>query len=469
MDWKRIRILVLDPDDQIRFHLRMILGRVQPARIMGTDAAGEALLMVSQYGPQAALVGVAGKGSPGIEFLRRLRAAANSPCPALPVVVMAGEDDDAPLGEACELGIEGVLRRPIAEAALLSTLEGTIRAPRRMGPDDLGLKGRGSSRPAVFFSAPSFALKNDDLDLLAQARRASSSKPPPPPVSPAARSRGVGGVPSGGCAPSVKPVGVEVAPAAPERPSPRQVGPQRVGQQQVGREAVPAIPSGDVSKPVRPKAMDVDTSSAPPRRREGRGVDLPSAGPPVPRKGTPAADGASPDPEALRRADIARRLEVHREWVLSRGVSGQKGVFAGENLEEWPLKEALLSQAELREARLGDADLEGAFLGGADLRFADLSGARLDGADLSVARLRHAGLRLASLTGANLRGADLSGADLSGARLGDADLTGAVLLEACLDDADLGAVVGLVRSQLRAVSGNAGTRLPIGMWLPEKT
>ena len=85
-------------------------------------------------------------------------------------------------------------------------------------------------------------------------------------------------------------------------------------------------------------------------------------------------------------------------------------------------------------------------------RGADLIGARLAGADL-----RGANLRGAYLIGAALRGADLRWADLIGADLRDADLRGADLTDALY----------LTQPQVTAARGDATTRLPRGLELPE--
>ncbi|WP_276356140.1 pentapeptide repeat-containing protein [Cohnella caldifontis] len=82
-------------------------------------------------------------------------------------------------------------------------------------------------------------------------------------------------------------------------------------------------------------------------------------------------------------------------------------------------------------------DWIGAKLAGADLRGADLKGACLIAADL-----RNADLRFADLLGADLRDADLGGADLTGALF-------------------------LTQPQLQSAKGDARTRLPDTLTLPD--
>lgn len=126
--------------------------------------------------------------------------------------------------------------------------------------------------------------------------------------------------------------------------------------------------------------------------------------------------------EKISKAELARRLSAHRDWVQSGGERGER--------------------AELSGVFLGDADLIGAFLEQAMLENADLEGVNLSGANLKRAGLAHANLRTANLQdavldGADLRGAALHRANLHGARLKDANLEQAWLIYAHLEGADL--------------------------------
>jgi uncharacterized protein YjbI with pentapeptide repeats len=87
----------------------------------------------------------------------------------------------------------------------------------------------------------------------------------------------------------------------------------------------------------------------------------------------------------------------------------------------------------------------------------DHRGANLMGADLSRA----------DLTGANLRGASLIGADLTGADLRLADVTGADLRGADLSGANLAETLFLIQSQVDSAIGDAGTKLPQSITLPQ--
>ncbi len=150
-------------------------------------------------------------------------------------------------------------------------------------------------------------------------------------------------------------------------------------------------------------------------------------------------------------------LAGHREWLDSKGKTGQQADLQEANLEEANLHEvrlrlaklqgadlqranlqgADLQGANLEEANLQEANLQGINLQGADLRDANLQGANLHRADLQRANLQGANLRLAKLQGAKIQVADFRGANLHSTDLREADLQGANLREANLQEANL--------------------------------
>lgn len=129
-----------------------------------------------------------------------------------------------------------------------------------------------------------------------------------------------------------------------------------------------------------------------------------------------AASAPAPQiPVATSDWAFEERLANHKDWVESRGVTGNRANFAG-------------------------AKLEGAELIGVNLRYADLADADLKSADLLLADMRDAclvrtNLQESCLVGANLEGANLEGATLDTAMgLVPRQLAGANLHEASLPE-----------------------------------
>jgi uncharacterized protein YjbI with pentapeptide repeats len=102
----------------------------------------------------------------------------------------------------------------------------------------------------------------------------------------------------------------------------------------------------------------------------------------------------------------------------------------------------------------------------------ELDRATLTEAVLTVVTLIKASLSRADLTGADLSGAillqaDLSRADLRGVKLDGADMTRTRFAMAIIEGVDLSTVKGLKDRQLSRACGNAETKLPAGIKMPE--
>ena len=80
----------------------------------------------------------------------------------------------------------------------------------------------------------------------------------------------------------------------------------------------------------------------------------------------------------MKRSELNQILELHEQWVESKGESGAFANLRGAYLRDADLRDADLRGAHLRYADLRDADLEDADLRDAHLRGADLQGADLD-------------------------------------------------------------------------------------------
>jgi uncharacterized protein YjbI with pentapeptide repeats len=120
----------------------------------------------------------------------------------------------------------------------------------------------------------------------------------------------------------------------------------------------------------------------------------------APSQDLPARQVAQPE--------LVEMLELHREWVESRGIFGKRlelarANFEGMDLTGANLQGAILNKANFQRAELLLADLRGASLVQADLRESNLLGADFKGANLEGASLEGAaGLHTKQLAGTSL-------------------------------------------------------------------
>ncbi len=162
--------------------------------------------------------------------------------------------------------------------------------------------------------------------------------------------------------------------------------------------------------------------------RVGLARDAPAGEP-----NTPPSQGETLSEECVPRAHARARQEAALAFLK---IEHGRGILGPD------LDHALLSETKLLEADLSRAILNEADLSGTDLSRASLAGAKLRRTNLSGANLAEADLSRTILDGAMLDGADLRGADLTRGRK-------------------------LTQVQVDGAQGNAETKLPLGLKMPE--
>jgi uncharacterized protein YjbI with pentapeptide repeats len=175
---------------------------------------------------------------------------------------------------------------------------------------------------------------------------------------------------------------------------------------------------------VETAAEQVDTSTSekkesvsPPAAPSAAPTSLPAALPTLPTALptaiAPALPLAVPPPAPLAIRGLTEILELHADWLDSKGETGIQADFSRANLEG----------ADLIDARLQDAMLNKTILKRADLMLADLRGASLLQANLKEANLLGTVFHQANLQAASLDGAT----GLLSRQLARANLFGAIL------------------------------------------
>jgi uncharacterized protein YjbI with pentapeptide repeats len=154
---------------------------------------------------------------------------------------------------------------------------------------------------------------------------------------------------------------------------------------------------------------------------------------------------------AAKPQDIARAKNVAKmsECVRCDLTKGQlaHGFFQLANFVE-----ADLSGANFDGANLAGAQLDNAKAVNASFVYTNFSGTKLLGTDLRGADLSHAWLNWTWFAGANLEGTNFANARMPGTQLYNTDLSKAV---------------GLTQDQIDTACGDASTKLPPGLRVPQ--
>jgi hypothetical protein len=115
-----------------------------------------------------------------------------------------------------------------------------------------------------------------------------------------------------------------------------------------------------------------------------------------------------------RKTNLIDRLISHQEWLTSKGTSGERAVYFGEDFSNINLSNWWLEKISMKSCNFEGANLEKVDFTEAELDHANFEGAILKHADFNHAFLYSCNFESANLNHANFHWADLSNANFEG-------------------------------------------------------
>jgi two-component system chemotaxis response regulator CheY len=141
-DWKDWKLLVVDSDKEFLDWVVSVFKWAGGRDIRSADSPQQAMELLQTFKADGALIGIQLKGMSGVEYLSRLRNRQISSNPDLPVIMVISTADRNALRNACQIGIENFVPKPVDAETLVKRVASTILAPRRFianrwyfGPD----------------------------------------------------------------------------------------------------------------------------------------------------------------------------------------------------------------------------------------------------------------------------------------------------------------------------------------------
>jgi two-component system, NarL family, response regulator LiaR len=163
-----VRVMLVDDHAMVRAGLRTFLGLQPDLEVVGEAGSGEqALALVPAVRPDIVLLDLVLPGMPGLEVVRRLRAAH----PAVKVVVLtsyAGEDQVLP---AVRAGVAGYLLKDVGPAELAGAVRAVHAGGASLDPTVAATVLRGVSGPR-----PEDALTPREREVLRLVARGRSNR-----------------------------------------------------------------------------------------------------------------------------------------------------------------------------------------------------------------------------------------------------------------------------------------------------
>ena len=129
MDIKRARVLVVEDEKIMSTFIMGNLRRLGILDLFALENGAIALREVPTIKPDLILTDVHMQPMGGIEFVRKLRASAQSQLANIPVIFLSADSSASTVGEALPLGVAGYLVKPPNLSALNAKIELALNPP----------------------------------------------------------------------------------------------------------------------------------------------------------------------------------------------------------------------------------------------------------------------------------------------------------------------------------------------------
>ena len=140
--YDQLKILLVDDNRHMRFLLSEILRAVGIKEILEAGDGAEGLKIMRMRSIDVVITDLTMQPMDGIEFVRRLRSAPDSPAPLTPIIMITGHSTVARVREARDAGVNEFMAKPLSARGILDRLHRVTNDPRRFvrseqftGPD----------------------------------------------------------------------------------------------------------------------------------------------------------------------------------------------------------------------------------------------------------------------------------------------------------------------------------------------
>ena len=130
MRYDLLSILLVDDNQHMRSMLTEILRALGVQRVYDANDGAEALQVMRAHQVDIILTDLAMQPVDGIEFVRLLRNAMDSPNPMAPVIMITGHSTRQRITEARDVGVNEFLSKPVTVKGLIDRLTRVVENPR---------------------------------------------------------------------------------------------------------------------------------------------------------------------------------------------------------------------------------------------------------------------------------------------------------------------------------------------------
>lgn len=125
-----LHVVIADDNENMRRIITAMLKGAGVRKIYPCSNGYEAILAVSRYSVDIAVVDLNMQPVDGLEFTRFMRASPLSTNPYLPIILMTGNADRQRVLKARDVGVHEVMVKPVTPKALLGRFQSVLGKPR---------------------------------------------------------------------------------------------------------------------------------------------------------------------------------------------------------------------------------------------------------------------------------------------------------------------------------------------------
>ncbi|MBV8977748.1 MAG: response regulator [Alphaproteobacteria bacterium] len=126
----RLKILVVDDNAHMRKLVVTILQAFGAIQIFEAESGERALGLMRDTNPDVIILDWMMEGMTGLEFVKQVRASAQSPNPFVPIIMLTGHTHIDHVRQARDCGVNEFLAKPVSVKAIMTRLVAVIEHPR---------------------------------------------------------------------------------------------------------------------------------------------------------------------------------------------------------------------------------------------------------------------------------------------------------------------------------------------------
>lgn len=129
-DGRRLRVLIIEDNQHVRTLLRTVLHTLGVTTILEARDGEEALAVLRTSPADLLILDWKMKPMDGLSFALKVRRSADSPAPAVPMIMVTGHGEDSLLRDARDAGVDAFVTKPLSARALISRIAEVLSRPR---------------------------------------------------------------------------------------------------------------------------------------------------------------------------------------------------------------------------------------------------------------------------------------------------------------------------------------------------